>query len=167
MFIDINAKFMISDSLLEGFYVYWDFDEMNSAMILEEFDTNGDGRFNKSERASIEQSGLATASRQNYYTAFTWENNFLKIRKIEKFNASVVNGATVQFSFFVRCDLALEAIANKKFSVFFEDPSMFIAFALNKKKIQTSMSDSWSGNITFEKIDYIECIIVTIDKRLN
>lgn len=53
MFIDVSIKFMLNEKSLDGFYVYWKIDEMNSAWIIEEFDKNKSNRFEISEQTKI------------------------------------------------------------------------------------------------------------------
>lgn len=53
LFIDVPAKFAINDSGLSGIYTYWKLDEMNSALILDFYDKNNSGKFEKSELIEI------------------------------------------------------------------------------------------------------------------
>ena len=49
LFIDVMVKFMLTDSTLSGFNVFWDMDEMYSASLIDEFDINRNNRFEKEE----------------------------------------------------------------------------------------------------------------------
>ncbi|MFP4416247.1 MAG: DUF1007 family protein [Chitinivibrionales bacterium] len=164
MWIDVQAKFMLTDSSLSGFYLYWTFDEMNSAMFTETYDANANGRFEPSEIRKLEDETLTRVAEGNYYTAFVWGNKFFKINSIEKFSATVLPDHRVQYSFFIPCDIPMENIADKEVSLFFEDPTMYIAFELQKKMIQVSSTDRWLGSISFGKIDYIDRIILSLKR---
>ncbi|MFP4014177.1 MAG: DUF1007 family protein [Chitinispirillaceae bacterium] len=165
MFIDVMSKFMVNDSALTGFYVYWDFDEMNSAMLIEEFDKNGNGRFEKEESDLIEKNAFSYSANHNFFITFTWDKKALKLNKVDDFLATVANNSKVRYSFFVPCDIPLDDISGKDVTIFFQDPSMFVAFELNRKLIQASSTKEWTSTISFDKMDYLESIILTITKE--
>lgn len=165
MFIDVMAKFMINDTVLTGFHVYWDFDEMNSAMLVEEFDKNGNGRFEKEEYHQIEKNAFSYSANHNFFITFTWGKKALKVNKVDNFLATVANNSKVRYSFFVPCNISLDDISGKEITIFFQDPSMFVAFELNRKLIQASSAKRWKSSIRFENMDYLESIIFTVKKE--
>lgn len=165
MFIDAMAKFMLDDSGLTGFYVYWDFDQMNSTMILEEFDANKNGTFEQSEIEKIRQDAFEYAAKSNYFISLTWGLKGLDINKTEKFAVSVISEERIRYSFFVPCNLPLQQVEGKDISIFFEDPSMYIAFSLKKNLVQASTSRKLSCGIRFGKVDYLDRIILTIKRK--
>ncbi len=165
MFIDVSAKFVLTDSTLAGFHVYWRFDEMNSAIFTDEYDKNGNNQFEPDEVHEIEKEAFLRVADQNYYTAFVWDNKFYKIRKCEKFNVVVGPDGAVRFSFFVPCEFETEEIIGKEMTLFFEDPSMYIAFTLQKDLIQVSTNERWHGKINFGKIDYVECVHLRLSEK--
>lgn len=165
MFVDVSAKFVLTDSTLAGFHVYWKFDEMNSAIFTDEYDKNGNNQFEPNEVREVEKGAFLRVADQNYYTAFVWDNKFYKIREFEKFNALVGSDGAVRFSYFVPCNFAMEEIVGKEMTLFFEDPSMYIAFTLQKDLIQVSTNEKWLGKITFGNIDYVECAHLLISAK--
>jgi ABC-type uncharacterized transport system substrate-binding protein len=165
MFIDVMVKFMLNDTALVGFYVYWDFDEMNSAMLIDDFDRNRNGRFEQSESDTVEREAFAYSANSNYFTALTWDKKLLKVHLVSDFLASIQGKSIVRYSFYVPCDIALEDIAGKEVSVFFHDPSIFVAFELKKNLIQVSAHERWDGAIRFGTVDYVERIILTIRRK--
>lgn len=165
MFIDVMSKFMITDTSLAGFYIYWDLDEMNSAMLIEEFDKNGNGRFEKAESEQIEKNAFSYCANQNFFITFTWGKKALKLGKVDDFLATVANNSRVRYSFFVPCDIPMKDIYGKEITIFFQDPSMYIAFELNKELIQVSTNKIWENNISFSETDYIQNIILTFNRK--
>ena len=165
MFMDAMATFMLTDSGLAGFHVYWDFDQMNSTMILEEFDADGNGRFEQSEIEKVRRDAFEYAAKSNYFTSFAWGLESLLINRVEDFAVAVIPGGKLRYSFFVPCDLALEKIEGKEISIFFEDPTMYIAFALKKNLVQVSTNEQLSCGIRFGKVDYVDRIILTITRK--
>jgi ABC-type uncharacterized transport system substrate-binding protein len=161
------AKFMITDTSLAGFWVYWDFDEMNSEMLIDEFDANKNRKFEPAETRKIESEAFSFALQNNLFIAFTWGTSFLKIRKAEKFTATISPGGKIRYSFYVPCDLAAQSLFNKKPTMFFEDPSMYIAFDLKKSMIQCSTADSVKCSVSFGKLEYVDTIILSLSKAGN
>ena len=54
---------------------------------------------------------------------------------------------------------------DKKITVFFEDPTFFIALTLKKKLIQVSSNKNIVGKITFGKIEYTETVILHLERK--
>jgi ABC-type uncharacterized transport system substrate-binding protein len=164
MFIDVMAKFMLTDTSLAGVHLYWDFDEMNSAVFIEEFDVNANGRFDPDEVGAIEQGAFAAVAASNYFTAITWDTKGLRIRTVERFSATIRPDNRVRYSFFIPCDIALDAIAGRDIYVAFEDPTMFVAFTVLKDMIQVGSTDRATGTIRFDTSDYVERIVLNITR---
>ena len=165
MFIDAMAKVMCSDSALSGIYIYWDFDDMNSAVLIEDYDKNKNRRFEKGEYNDIEVNSFSYCSKSDYFTVLTWDNHYHPIEKVENFVAKVVAEGRVQYSFFIPLNIPIEKVVGKKIKLFFEDPSMFIAFTLKKNLIQVNTHEAITGTIGFGKVDHLECAIVTIKRK--
>ncbi len=165
MFIDVMAKFMLSDDCLRGITLHWYFDEMNSAMLLEDFDANKNGRIEPEESNSIFENAFSAAASSNYFIAVTWGSRALKIRKIEQFQVSVQPDSRLRYSFYLPCDIPLDDIIESgELSVFFSDPSLFVAFTIIENMIQVSRTDQVSGAISFGKVDTIDRIILTVSR---
>jgi len=167
MFIDVMVKFMLTDSTLAGFYVYWDFDEMNSEMLINEFDEDKSKHFDSLEIQKIETDAFSFSLRSNLFILFTWEKNVLKIRKMERFNATIQPQSRVRYSFHVPCNIPLEQLLEKNIIMFFEDPSMYIDFNVKKDMIQCTSHDSIISSITFKRQEYIDRIILTLRRRAD
>jgi ABC-type uncharacterized transport system substrate-binding protein len=164
MFIDVAAKFMITDTSLAGFWVYWDFDEMNSETLIDEFDANKNRRFEPAETGKIESEAFSFALQNNLFIAFTWGTSFLKIRKAEKFSVSIATGGKIRYSFYVPCNLPAKSLISKTPTLFFEDPSMYIAFDLKKPMIQCSTADKLKCSVSFGKLEYTDAVMLTFSK---
>ena len=162
MFIDISMKYMLNDSGVSGIYTYWDIDEMTSAQIVGCYDKNKNGIFEKQELIQILKCALPTI--QNM-TTISWGLNFYTIEKVERFNTVIKNKTKVIYSFFIPCSIPLNDIPDGKITVYFEDSTMYIAFTLNKKLIQVSSNKNIVGKIIFGKIDYIETVILHLQRN--
>ena len=162
MFIDVSIKFMLSDSGLAGIYTYWSIDEMNSAQIIDYYDTNRNGTFEKKELIQILKFTLPNIRNMS---KVSWGNNPLNLQKVEKFNAVIANKVRIVYSFLIPCNISIKDISDKKIAVYFEDPTIFIAFDFKKDLIQASSNEYIKGNITFGKIDYKETIILHLKRK--
>jgi ABC-type uncharacterized transport system substrate-binding protein len=165
LFIDVMAKFMLTDSTLSGFNVFWDMDEMYSASLIDEFDLNRNNRFENEEFNKMEREAFSFSARSGFFIVFTWGKKLLKINKAENFVAVIQPDLKVRYCFFIPCDLPLAEIAGQDIVVFFNDPSMFIAFELKKELIQVSTNREWEGSIGFKKDDYIDLIVLSIKRK--
>lgn len=165
LFIDISAKFMFSDSILSGVNIFWDMDEMYSASLMEEFDLNKNGTFEKSEYTSIYKDAFSYAANSNYFMVVTWGENLLRVVETKRFVARILPDKKIRYSFFVPFDIKLQEIADDKLVMFFNDPSMFVAFDLKKKMIQSAQTSQWAGAVSFEKEDYYEIIVLKVKRK--
>jgi len=165
IFVDVMAKFMLTDSTLSGISVLWDFDEMTSAPLIEEFDINGNSRLEKQEYLTLEREAFSYAANSNYFMVLTWAKNLVQINSIEQFTAIILPDKKIRYSFFIPLDIKLTDIGNDKVVMFFNDPSMFVAFDLKKDMIQSSENSCWSGEIKFEKQHYYDIVVLNIKKK--
>ncbi len=162
MFIDVSLKYILDDTGVSGMYTYWNIDEMNSAQIIDYYDSNKNGIFEKQELIQILKIALQTI--QNM-TTISWGIHFYSIERVEKFNAVIKNKTNVVYSFFIPCTIPLDEIPDKKVTAYFDDPTMYVAFTLKKDLIQVSSHKTITGKISFGKIDYIETVILHLQRN--
>ncbi len=162
VFVDVRMKFMLSDTALDGFYVYWDFDPLNSAGILVDYDRNGDKRIDSAEARVIQNEGLNTEAENNFFISCTYGLTMLEVRAVERFRVSVVQKNLVSFSFYVPCGIGIAALEGRPLNICFEDPSMYIAFSLRKNLIQASTADRVIATVGFTKRDYTDVAVLTV-----
>jgi ABC-type uncharacterized transport system substrate-binding protein len=165
LFIDIMAKFMFSDSTLSGVNIFWDMDEMYSASLMEEFDLNKNGTFEKSEYTSIYKEAFSYAANSNYFMVVTWGESLLQVAETKRFVARILPDKKIRYSFFVPLNIKLQEIADDKLVMFFNDPSMFVAFDLKKNMITPAENGGWKGTVSFEKEDYYEMIVLKVKRK--
>jgi ABC-type uncharacterized transport system substrate-binding protein len=137
---------------------------MNSAVFIEEFDFNANGRFEPDEVGAIEQDAFAAVAQSNYFTAITRDSKGLKIRTVERFSATIRPDKRVRYSFYIPCNLPLDDIAGRDIVVSFEDPTIYVAFTILKDMIQVGSTKRASGSIRFDTSDYVEHIVLNITR---
>lgn len=156
---------MLTDSTLDCVNVFWDLDEMTSAGLIEEFDTSRNNRFEKQEYTTLEKEAFSYAAESNFFTTVTWGKNLLQINKTRHFVAIILPDKKIRYSFSIPLNIRLPELEHEKLVLFFNDPSMFVAFDLNKKMIQSAENDRWTGTVTFEKEDYFDLMILRVQRK--
>jgi ABC-type uncharacterized transport system substrate-binding protein len=165
MFIDVSLKFMLTDSGLGGVYVYWQLDEMNSAWIIEDYDKDRNGALDKKEQQAIFIEAFSNAASQNYFISMSWGLNIMDTVRIDEFSAVINNSKNVQYSFYIPCTIALKNTENMEIYMFFDDPTIYIAFDLLKNLIQVSSNAHIKGSISFKKIDYSDAVVLRLQRK--
>lgn len=162
MFINIAMKLMLSDTGLLCIHTYWEVDEMNSAIILDYYDNNKNGSFDKNELLQILKHTLTTISD---VTNISYDLESIETEEIKKFNAVVKNNKKVIYSFVIPCNIHIKELANKEVIILFQDPTMYIAFDLKKDLIQVSHNNNIEGLISYRTIDYNEAVVFQLVKK--
>lgn len=165
LFIDVSAKFMLTDSTLDCVNVFWELDEMTSAGLIEEFDANRNNRFEKQEYTILENEAFSYAAGSNFFTVVTWGKNLLRINETRHFVAIILPDKKIRYSFSIPLNIRLPELEQEKLVLFFNDPSMFVAFDLNKKMIQSAENSRWTGTVTFEKENYSDLILLRVQRK--
>ena len=165
LFIDVSAKFMLTDSTLDCVNVFWDLDEMTSAGLIEEFDANRNNRFEKQEYTTLEKEAFSYAAESNFFTVVTWGKNLLRITETRRFVAIILPDKKIRYSFSIPLNIRLPELEHEKLVLSFNDPSMFVAFDLNKKMIPSAENSRWTGTVTFEKEDYSDLILLRVQRK--
>ena len=162
LFIDVSAKFAITDSGLSGIYTYWKLDEMNSAIIKDFYDKNNSGIFEK--RELIEILKITLVNIQNV-TTVSYGTKFLSIEKVERFNAVLNGEEKIVYSFFIPCNIPYKKLKGKKLTLSFSDPTIYIAFTLKKEMIQVSTNKYLIGKVHFRGVNYSDAIIFEMKRK--
>lgn len=98
----INSEVNISfDSIgIIGFNIQWTYDMMFTELMLNEFDSNGDKKFDSKEIKKLYSKAFSNLKKHNYLTHIFIANTELNIKKITLFNAEIKNGQMI-YSFFI------------------------------------------------------------------
>src|SRR5262245_14835223 len=71
VYIDNTTTFQFAGGKLVALKLRWVFDELFSATVIDQFDTDKDGRFDAKERAALEQGAFANLREYAYFTYLT------------------------------------------------------------------------------------------------
>lgn len=144
LFIDYKVHALIDSTGLKGLYINWDFDPMFSAVLVEEYDLDFNGKFSKAEQTALMQSAFKKTAEEDYYAVIRIDGKNIKVPKATKFSArQVKNGEVVSYTFF----FPLPKPITKKTVVecFFVDETIFISYDM--KETDVSHKDK-SGKYT-------------------
>ena len=162
LFIDVSVKFSINDSGLSGIYAYWKIDEMNSTMIMDFYDKNNSGKFEKSELIEILKYTLINI--QNV-TSLSYGTKFLSVERVEKFNAVLNSENKIVYSFFIPCDIPFKNLKGEKLTLYFSDPTIYIAFNLKRELIQVSANKYLIGKVGFRVVNHSDAVVFELRRK--
>ena len=105
VFIDTSVTVVFDQKGITGFRIEWEFDEMFSAMIIQDFDEDYDSSFSSAEIENIEQNAFSNLKNFHYFTYISWKGGEYDGKKIEDFYAAI-SGGTLIYRFFVPCRIS-------------------------------------------------------------
>lgn len=88
---DVNLRG--AAGLVEALEVEWAFDEMYSALVIEDFDANGNDRLDPDELQTIARMSTESLKEVNYFTVLAFGEERLPVTKIEDLQVRVEEGA--------------------------------------------------------------------------
>lgn len=162
LFIDYKTHALVDSSGLKGFYIDWKFDEMFSAVLIEEYDLDGNGSFSKAEQASLMQSAFKKTAEADYYVSIVVDGKKIKIPRASKFSARMDSKReVVNYTFFLPVPLAI----TKKRTVqcYFVDETIFISYDIKAGDV-THKSKSTKFTVSQKMVtdDYLKKAVYEI-----
>lgn len=121
MFIDARISAAFSGGFLTGLDVTWFFDPFFSAMIVEDFDRDRNGRFCSIEVADIRENAFSNLANFNWFTFVRSGNETFSPERVENFAVSLA-GDTLVYSFHAPMRVP---VRNGRISIGMYDPSFF------------------------------------------
>jgi ABC-type uncharacterized transport system substrate-binding protein len=106
VFIDTRVTVVFDQKGIAGFLIEWKFDEMFSAMIIQDFDEDYDSSFSGAEIENIEQNAFSNLKNYHYFTYISWKGGEYDGKRIEDFYAAI-SGGTLIYRFFVPCRISV------------------------------------------------------------
>ncbi|MBN2322506.1 MAG: DUF1007 family protein [Spirochaetes bacterium] len=107
VFLDTRVTVVLDSEGVTGFWIEWEFDEMFSAMIIQDFDEDYDFSFSPAEIANIEKNAFSNLKNFHYFTYVSWKGGEYTGKKIRDFSASI-RGDTLVYRFFVPCRIGID-----------------------------------------------------------
>lgn len=156
LFVDAKLTFVFDEKGLAGIKEHWTFDEMFSAMILEDFDTNHDKQLNTEEIGSIKHKAFANLKNFEYFTFVRIDDKPFKAEYVKDFHAEM-QAEKLIYQFFVPCHVtAIPQYKTMKVSIF--DKSYFTAIQLTEdKSLLKGKADIFEINTKVHRVKEFIC----------
>lgn len=143
VFISQKMKIVFDDKGLAGFNIEWEFDDMFTTMITEDYDTNQNQILEKNEVATIKEKAFSYLANSNYFTFIKIDSKPFTVKFVQNFFAKIENKKVI-YEFFVPCHVRAGENA-KQVVVAAYDPSYYSAVFFAKSDGVTL--DESKGNI--------------------
>ncbi len=104
VFFDSTVTVVFDEKGITGFKITWVFDEMFSSMMIHDFDTNGNGRFEASEGESLRKGAFSNLRHFDYFVHITIGDALFKVKYVTDFSADIMED-TMIYRFFVPCHI--------------------------------------------------------------
>jgi len=132
VFIDLYSNISYNQQGIDAIEIEWQFDRFSTQIILEDCDDDGNGRIDPDDMPAIQQNYGDSLSQENFFAIIhSGEEQISSVTSSLK-DAAIKKGYAV-FSIFLDVDIPFQE-REQFLTLNFEDPSLFIAFAVNKKK---------------------------------
>lgn len=102
VFIDNTLTIVFDQNGLKGIKAKWDFDEMYSSTLIQDFDMNKDCEFNNTEIEKIKQEAFSNLKNFNYFTCIVIDEKNFDVKDIKDFSAWVDSGRVI-YNFLIPC----------------------------------------------------------------
>lgn len=147
LFVKPEAEVLISDDVVEGIRVQWEWDKWWSEDVKRECDVDKNGAFEGKEVDLIYNDFFVDIKDYNYFTSISIDGKKQRIKTIKDFGATIKNTGLVEYAF--TFDLGCRYRPEAQYYIRFNDDSYYTAFdrrvvlhvpegySLNSKKIST------------------------------
>lgn len=140
VFADVKVKVLFDAAGFVGIENQWTYDEAYSLAMLSSADGNGDGKFSADEQSSLQTAILGPIQKSNYYNYVQAGSNFLSVKRVKNFKASMVKGKLVlnfvtEFSMPVAADWTMLVVV-------VADPTNYIQMTADVENAEVSAPQS-------------------------
>jgi ABC-type uncharacterized transport system substrate-binding protein len=137
VFVDHAIALLLQGDTLAGLELTWVYDELNSEMLLQAVDANHDRKLSPAEVVTLDRKYLQTLREDGFFVTVRVDGKPWAIRAARDLRARV-DGDKLTLVFTTPIEAPLAAAGTIEVRV--DDPTYFVAFALQKKDAVT-----WRG----------------------
>ena len=105
--------------------VHWQFDDMYSSMVTQDYDYNHNGKLEDNEVKALHDKLFMAFAPQSYFCFIKIDNKAFPVRYIKYFKAVLTDGI-LSYEFFIPCMISASNV-NKRITIFTYDPSYYNA----------------------------------------
>jgi ABC-type uncharacterized transport system substrate-binding protein len=110
VFIETGLVVQLSDEGITGFWQHWAFDEYFSAWVIDDFDTDKDGKFSDEELKHVYEGTFTYIKQHGYFTRVLKSDKEIPVTKIENFSVQIKDNRVI-YSFFVPLEIKISQSA--------------------------------------------------------
>ncbi|MCK4979949.1 MAG: DUF1007 family protein [Candidatus Delongbacteria bacterium] len=151
-FANVGIKLNIQKDNTIFIQISWEFDEMSSLMLIEEFDKNRDGEFDVSENLKVEKDAFEVLKEIDFYTYLKINKTKYPIKSYSNFNVSIKNYKVIYKFTILEKKITEEKI--KDFTLFFADSDNYTAFFLKKENIGIIVDEPTNYTYKVTEVEY-------------
>ena len=104
LFLECTIILECENDTIRGFWLDWSFDKMFSAMILQDYDENGDGEFSTREIRTVYENAFINLEQHHFFTYVTKNGKRWSPETVENFTCFIRDEALV-YRFFIPCSV--------------------------------------------------------------
>ena len=162
VFMTQQITSVFDDKGLAGFKICWEFGDMFSSMITDDYDKNQNGFLEKEEATVVKDEAFSYISEYNYFIFIKIDGKPFEVKFIKDFSAVLNNGELI-YTFFVPCHVT--ASSNfKQIIVATYDPTYYSAILFKRKdpavlennelfEVKTAVGEDKSTSIYFDMVN--------------
>jgi len=132
VFIDTRITFVFSDAKMIGFRENWLFDDIFSDQLIQQFDTDQNGRFSKQESDGVAAGTLPNLAGFHYFTYVWLGGKMLPQITPTDFRAAIDSKRLVSFDFMVKLPKAIDPVRDG-FALEANDRTYYVQMLLAEK----------------------------------
>jgi ABC-type uncharacterized transport system substrate-binding protein len=171
VWVDNKIKPVLDSEGITGFFVEWIFDETTSAVVLEDFDTDKDGKFSKEETEVVYNETFRLLAEDNFYTRIKVDGKDIPIQTPDSLVIET-DGWVNTYRFFISCPVKVSSNPQKVILSQYDD-TYFIDFAISKKvelqrlsgnyQVKTSVEEDKESSFYFDQVTPV-VVKITLEK---
>ena len=151
-FANVELKLNIKQDNTIYIQVSWEFDEMSSMMLIEDFDKNRDGQFDAMENIKVEKDAFEVLKEIDFYAFMSINKKKYSVRSYKNFNVSIKNHKVVY-----KFTILENKVTDKKikdFTLFFADSDNYTAFLLKKENVRVIVDEPIKYTYEVKEVEY-------------
>ena len=102
LFIETKVTVIFDEEGISGIETRWIFDEMYSSALIEDYDTDQNGKLNKQESDALKKGAFDNIAKYKYFSYIKIDGKEFNVERIEKFEGEIFLNQ-ICYNFFIPC----------------------------------------------------------------
>jgi ABC-type uncharacterized transport system substrate-binding protein len=147
VWINDITTFLFKDRQLVAIHHHWEFDEIFSSFVIKQHDKDGNGKFDKTENASVQKEAFSNLHDYGYFTHVRVDDKKVALDKVEDFQATIKKDIMI-YEFTLPLPKPID-VTKSHFQVGVFDPEYYVEVDLDEND-PVHFSGLPSGACTFD-----------------